>query len=363
MSDGERAQMADRETSAFGKRALLIGGTGVISAAVCRRAAACGWQVTVLNRGSNNAQLPDGVRSITADIHDEAAAAAVLKHEHFDVAADFIAFTEADVQRDLRLLDGKVGQFIFISSASAYQKPLAARPITESTPLANPYWQYSRDKIACEDALMARYRADGFPVTIVRPSHTYCAAKPVTALHGTHGSWQPLARILAGKPTIIPGDGTALWTATHADDFAVGFVGLMGNPHALGTAVHITTDEAMTWDQIYAVTADALGVPLHAVHIASDFLAACGKVAGYDFKGALLGDKAANVCFDNTKIKRLVPEFCCKISMAQGIRETVRYFLDHPGAQTPDPAFDAWCDRVLAARQAAAAAFGSEAPE
>lgn len=349
--------MEHPKTAAFGKKALFIGGTGVISTAVCRRALACGWQVTVLNRGTNNARLPEGARSITADIRDEAAVAEVLAHEHFDVAADFIAFTEADVQRDMRLFGGRVGQYIFISSASAYQKPLAALPITESTPLVNPYWQYSRDKIACEDALMARHRADGFPVTIVRPSHTYCTRNLVVALHGVHGGWQVLARMLAGKPTIIPGDGTALWTATHADDFAVGFVGLMGNPHALGTAVHITTDETMTWDQIYAVIAGAMGRPLHAVHIASEFLAACGKAAGYDFEGALLGDKAANVRFDNTKIKRLVPEFCCKISMTQGLRETVHWMLSHPEAQMPDPDFDAWCDRVLAARQAAMEAF------
>ena len=349
--------MIHQQTSSFCKRALFIGGTGVISTAVCRRALACGWQATVLNRGTNSAQLPARARSITADIHDEAALAAALEGERFDVAVDFIAFTEADVQRDLRLFAGRVEQYIFISSASAYQKPLAALPITESTSLTNPYWQYSRDKIACEEVLMARYRADGFPVTIVRPSHTYCIGKPVVALHGVHGSWQPLARILGEKPTIIPGDGTALWTATHADDFAVGFVGLMGNPHALGTAVHITTDETMTWDQIYTVLANALGKPLHAVHIASEFLAVCGKAAGYDFEGALLGDKAANVCFDNTKIRRLVPEFAPKITMAQGLRDTVYWLLEHPEAQTPDPAFDAWCDRVLAARQAACAAF------
>lgn len=340
-----------------GGRALFIGGTGVISTAVCRRALECGWQVTLLNRGSRPGQTPAGARCITADIHDEAAVASLLAGERFDVAVDFIAFTEADVQRDMRLFDGRVGQYIFISSASAYQKPLAALPITESTPLANPYWQYSRDKIACEDTLLARYRKDGFPVTIVRPTNTYCAARPIVALHGAQGRWQPLARILAEKPSILPGDGTALWTATHADDFAVGFVGLMGNPHALGGAVHITTDEAMTWDQIYTVMADAMDRPLHAVHISSEFLAECGRAAGYDFEGMLLGDKAANVRFDNTKIRRLVPEFSPKVSMAQGLRETVRYFLSHSEEQTPDPAFDAWCDRVLAAREAALSAF------
>ena len=232
-----------------------------------------------------------------------------------------------------------------------------ALPITESTPLANPYWQYSRDKIACENFLMERYREEGFPVTIVRPSHTYCGGKAVVALHGARGCWQTLARIRAGKPVIIPGDGTSLWTATHADDFAVGFVGLMGNPHALGTAVHITTDEGMTWNQIYAVLASAMGAPLCAAYVASKFLAVCGRAAGYDFEGPLLGDKAANVRFDNTKIKRLVPDFAPRVSMAQGIRGAVEYLLAHPEMQTPDPEFDTWCDRVLAAQSAAKAVF------
>ena len=281
----------------------------------------------------------------------------VVRGTVFDVAVDFIAFTEEDVQRDVRLFAGRAAQYIFISSASAYQKPVAALPITESTPLANPYWQYSRDKIACENFLMERYREEGFPVTIVRPSHTYCGGKAVVALHGARGCWQTLARIRAGKPVIIPGDGTSLWTATHADDFAVGFVGLMGNPHALGTAVHITTDEGMTWNQIYAVLASAMGAPLCAAYVASKFLAVCGRAAGYDFEGPLLGDKAANVRFDNTKIKRLVPDFAPRVSMAQGIRGAVEYLLAHPELQTPDPEFDTWCDRVLAAQSAAKAVF------
>lgn len=181
--------------------------------------------------------------------------------------------------------------------------------------------------------------------------------KHYLALHGARGCWQTLARIRAGKPVIIPGDGTSLWTATHADDFAVGFVGLMGNPHALGTAVHITTDEGMTWNQIYAVLASAMGAPLCAAYVASKFLAVCGRAAGYDFEGPLLGDKAANVRFDNTKIKRLVPDFAPRVSMAQGIRGAVEYLLAHPEMQTPDPEFDTWCDRVLAAQSAAKAVF------
>ena len=260
-------------------KALFIGGTGVISTAVGALALARGWELTLLNRGTNAARAPRGARVLTADIHDEAAVKAALGDERFDVAVDFIAFTEEDVQRDVRLFAGRAAQYIFISSASAYQKPVAALPITESTPLANPYWQYSRDKIACENFLMERYREEGFPVTIVRPSHTYCGGKAVVALHGARGCWQTLARIRAGKPVIIPGDGTSLWTATHADDFAVGFVGLMGNPHALGTAVHITTDEGMTWNQIYAVLASAMGAPLCAAYVASKFLAVCGRAA------------------------------------------------------------------------------------
>lgn len=321
-----------------------------------RSGAGRGWKLTLLNRGTNAAARP-GARVLTADIHDEAAVKAALGDERFDVAVDFIAFTEEDVQRDVRLFAGRAAQYIFISSASAYQKPVAALPITESTPLANPYWQYSRDKIACENFLMERYREEGFPVTIVRPSHTYCGGKAVVALHGARGCWQTLARIRAGKPVIIPGDGTSLWTATHADDFAVGFVGLMGNPHALGTAVHITTDEGMTWNQIYAVLASAMGAPLCAAYVASKFLAVCGRAAGYDFEGPLLGDKAANVRFDNTKIKRLVLDFAPRVSMAQGIRGAVEYLLAHPELQTPDPEFDTWCDRVLAAQSAAKAVF------
>lgn len=338
-------------------KALFIGGTGVISTAVSALALARGWELTLLNRGTSAARVPAGARVVTADIHDEDAVKAVLGDERFDVVADFIAFTEADVQRDVRLFAGRTAQYIFISSASAYQKPVAALPITESTPLVNPYWQYSRDKIACEDFLMAQYRTAGFPVTIVRPSHTYCGGKAVVALHGACGGWQTLARIRAGKPVIIPGDGTSLWTATHADDFAVGLVGLMGNPHALGAAVHITTDEGMTWNQIYAVLASAMGAPLCAAYVSSKFLAVCGRAAGYDFEGPLLGDKAANVMFDNTKIRRLVPDFAPRISMAQGIRSAVEYLLAHPELQTPDPEFDAWCDRVLVAQSAARAVF------
>lgn len=334
-------------------KALFIGGTGTISTDVVSLAQSKGWEITLLNRGSK--ELPSGIHLIVADIHDEAAVANVIAHESYDVVAQFIGYTAADVERDIRLFQHKTKQYIYISSASAYQKPLADYRITESTPLANPYWEYSRNKIAAEEVLMSAYRNSNFPVTIVRPSHTYNGTKPPVSVHGAHGNWQILQRIIEGKPVIIPGDGTSLWTLTHAKDFAKGYVGLMANPHAIGHAFHITTDESMTWNQIYETIAEALGKPLNALHVASDFLARhCGS---YDFRGELLGDKAATVVFDNSKIKRLVPDFVCNISMADGLRESVRYMLTHPETQTPDLEFDCWCDRIVEAMRAADEAF------
>ncbi|WP_367924611.1 SDR family oxidoreductase [uncultured Ruthenibacterium sp.] len=329
------------------KRALFLGGTGTISEAVCALAAQRGWELTLVNRGRSADRAPQGAELLCADVRDKDALAKVLAKRSFDVVADFIAFTPADVQRDIELFEGRTGQYLFISSASAYQKPITALPITESTPLYNPYWKYSQDKIACEDVLNAQMRKSGFPVTIVRPSHTYCERKVPLALHGDNGNWQILSRMKAGKPTIIPGDGTALWTVTHSTDFAKGFVGLMGNPRALGHAVHITSDETLTWNQIYGLIARALGVELNGMHIATDFLVACQE--HYDLEGQLHGDKCANVLFDNTKIKRLVPDFVCTVSMEEGIRNAVEYMCSHPECQTPDPAFDDWCDRVCAA--------------
>lgn len=337
-------------------KALFIGGTGTISADVVELAQQRGWEITLLNRGSR--KLSEGMRSIIADIHDEEAVAKAVTDESYDVVAQFIAYTAEDVERDIRLFRDKTKQYIFISSASAYQKPLADYRITESTPLVNPYWQYSRHKIAAEEVLMAAYRTTGFPVTIVRPSHTYNGTKPPVSLHGSNGNWQILKRILDGKPVIIPGDGSSLWTLTHSRDFAKGYVGLMANPHAIGNAFHITTDESMTWNQIYQTIADTLGKPLNALHVASDFLARHGE--NYDFRGELLGDKAATVVFDNSKIKRLVPDFICTTSMADGLRQAVQYMLSHPETQTPDPEFDSWCGRIADAMCAADRAFESK---
>lgn len=334
-------------------KALFIGGTGTISTDVVALARQRGWEITLLNRGSK--KLPEGIRGIIADIQDEETVAKAMEHENYDVVAQFIGYTAKDAERDIRLFRNKTKQYIFISSASAYQKPLADYRITESTPLANPYWEYSRHKIAAEEVLMAAYRATGFPVTIVRPSHTYNGTKPPVCVHGAKGNWQILQRILDGKPVIIPGDGSSLWTLTHSKDFAKGYVGLMANPHAVGHAFHITTDESMTWNQIYETIADALGKPLNALHVASDFLARHGE--NYDFRGELLGDKSATVVFDNSKIKRFVPDFVCTISMAEGLRQSVRYMLSHPETQTPDPQFDKWCDRIADAMRAADKAF------
>lgn len=339
---------------------LFIGGTGTISMAITKQLLAEGHELTLLNRGNRNAalahQLPDGrwnrPREIICDISNEADAAEKLAGLTFDVAADFIAFEKSQLERDFRLFHGKVKQFIYVSSAATYQKPAADYLITESTPQCNPYWDYARKKIEGEEYMMKMYREEGFPVTIVRPSHTFDERKLPLGMHGAKGSWQTCRRMLEGKPVIIHGDGTSLWTVTHSNDFAPGFIGLMGNPHALGQAVQIMSPESMTWNQIYETIADALGVKLNAVHISTDFLAAAGGEK-YDMSGPLLGDKANTVVFDISKLCRLVPGFQPKKTMAQALRETVHYILEHPELQKEDPEFDAWCDRVIAARQAA----------
>ena len=332
-------------------RALFIGGTGTISMAITRQLAADpNWELYLLNRGNRSAELPEQVHSIIADIADEADCREKLKDLQFDVVCDFIAYTKEQVERDYRLFNGKTKQYIFISSASAYQKPTSNVIITESTPLSNPYWEYSRNKIACEEFLMKMYRENSFPITIVRPSHTYDERKVPVGVHGSKGNWSIIKRMLDGKPIIIHGDGTSLWTMTHNTDFAKGFIGLMGNIHALGESFHITSDESVTWNQIYQTIADALGVKLHAYHITSEFLASTGK---YDLQGSLLGDKANSVIFDNSKLKRAVPEFKATVRLDQGIRQAITYMLSHPECQTPDPEFDQWCDNVINALEQA----------
>jgi len=328
-------------------KALLIGGTGTISLAISKLLIQQGWDLYLLNRANRAEQLENNnVTHITCDINDEEKVQGLLRDLDFDVVADFIAFEPAQLERDYRLFAGKAKQFIFISSASAYQKPLSDYRITEGTPLSNPYWEYSRNKIACEDYLMKMYRENGFPVTIIRPSHTYDERSIPLGVHGNNGSWQVALRMLEGKPVIIHGDGTSLWTMTHNSDFAKGFVGLMGNMHAIGEAVQITSDETLTWNQIYQAIADTLGVKLNPIYVSSSFLDACSE---QDFKGGLIGDKANSVVFDNAKLKRLVPDFVATKRFDQGIRQTVKYILEHSEYQTLDKAFDEWCDRVILA--------------
>ena len=334
--------------------ALLIGGTGTISMAITRLLAEKGWEVHLLNRGNRKAEVPQGVHWIQADISDEQAVAQILQGRHFDCVCEFIGFLPEQVERDIRLFEGKTSQYLYISSASAYHKPVMDYRITEGTSLANPYWEYSRNKIACEEVLMKAYREHQFPVTIIRPSHTYDNRNMPLGVHGDKGSYQVIKRMLQGKPVIIHGDGTSLWTMTHNWDFAKGYVGLMGNPHAIGEAFQITNDETLTWNQIYAAIARVLGVELKACHVSSEFLAATGK---YDLLGSLIGDKANSVVFDNSKLKRAVPDFVPTVRFEEGIRDTLANIMAHPELQQEDPEFDAWCDKVIEVQEAAKKAF------
>ena len=329
-------------------KALFIGGTGTISMAIVRRLAEKpDWEVWLLNRGRRAADVPEGVRTITADISNEKDVAEKLKDMTFDTVCEFIGFTVDQVERDWRLFRDRTRQYIYISSASAYLKPAASYVITEGTTLANPYWEYSRNKIACEEFLMKKHREEGFPVTIVRPSHTYDERSIPMAVHGRGGSWQIIRRIQEGKPVIIPGDGSSLWTLTFNTDFARGFVGLMGNRHAIGEAFQITGDEVLTWNQIYQTIADALGVELNAVHVSSEFLSAVGDKYGYDFEGSLIGDKAVSVVFENSKLKRIAPDMKTNVPFSRGVRIALDYILNHPECRVEDPEFDKWCDRVI----------------
>lgn len=339
-------------------KVLFIGGTGTISMAISRKVVADGHELFLLNRGNRKAEDLEQITYLTADINTEEEKVKQLIVEHsFDVVADFIAFTPDQLERDYRLFAGKTRQFIFISSASAYQKPPADYRINEGTPLANPYWEYSRNKIACEDYLMKLYREEQFPVTIVRPSHTYDERSIPMGIHGANGSWQNVKRMLEGKPVLIQGDGTSLWTMTHNSDFAKGFVGLMGNIHAIGEAVQITSDETLTWNQIYQTVADALGVELKPYYVSSVFLDECSP---YDLRGSLLGDKSNSVVFVNHKLKRLVPEFVATKRFDQGVRESIAYLLAHPELQREDPEYDAWCDKVIAVLEKAKAEIKGE---
>lgn len=321
---------------------LFIGGTGILSSAAAERAVQVGHRVTVLNRGTHSTRpVPAGVEVLTADGRDPASIHAALGRRSFDVVVDFVAFTAEHVAADIELFTGRAGQYVFISSASAYQKPPLRLPILESTPLRNPYSQYSRDKIAGEDLLVAAYRDRGFPVTIVRPSHTYDrTAIPLT------GGWGDIARMRAGLPVLVHGDGTSLWTLTHSTDFAKAFVGLLGLPQAIGDTFTITSDEFLPWNMIYEIYAAAAGAPLpQLVHVASETIAAAVPELG----PALLGDKAHSVIFDNSKVKALVPEFVCTTPLALGARDTIRWFDAHVDQQDSNEELQMTFDKLMKA--------------
>lgn len=335
---------------------LIIGGTGTISSAVTRQLAASGHDLWLLNRGTRKDEVPATVHQITADIDSAAPALAGSAGESFDVVCQFIGFEPWQVERDVRLFRNRTRQYVYISSASAYNKPARSPYITEGTALANPYWQYSRNKIACEELLMREYRDNGFPVTIVRPSHTYCERSVPLSIHPPKGSWPVLKRMLDGKPVLVHGDGSSLWTLTWNEDFARGFIGLLGNPKAIGEAFQITSDESLTWNQVYECVAAALHVTPTLYHVASDFLAAVCP-ADYDLTGNLIGDKAATVIFDCSKLKRAVPGFQATTRFDEGVRRCVDYLLAHPELQVDDPEFDQWCDRVIEAQERAKQQF------
>jgi nucleoside-diphosphate-sugar epimerase len=323
-------------------KVLFIGGTGFISTAVSRLLVARGIDLTLLNRGRRET-AHTGVRHLTADVHQAGSAEAVLADERYDVVVDWIAYTVEDIERDLALFRGKTRQFVFISSASAYQKPPATYLITESTPLYNPHWAYSRHKIACEMRLLQAYRDEGFPATIVRPSLTYDPNFPIAI--GGWGCYTLADRLLQGRPIIVHGDGASLWVVTHAEDFARGFAGLLGNEQAVGHAFHITSDEVLTWNQIYTTIADALSVEPRIVHIPSDFIARVAPNLG----AGLLGDKAWSVVFDSSKIKSFVPGFQATIPFRDGIRRTVAWFAADQARRRIDERVNAEMDQILAA--------------
>ncbi|MGA2488839.1 MAG: SDR family oxidoreductase [Anaerolineales bacterium] len=326
-------------------KVLFIGGTGLISSACSDLALERGVELSILNRNrSGKYPVQEGAHLRVGDVHgNEAALARLLEGLEFDAVVDWIAFTPDDIERDLRLFSGRTGQFVFISSASAYQKPPRHYIITEETPLENPFWEYSRNKIACEERLIQAHREQGFPVTIVRPSLTYGPSQIPLCV----GSWQHpytvIDRIKRGRQVIVPGDGTSLWVLTWNGDFAKGFLGLLGNRKAIGQAYHITSEEVLTWNQIYQEVGRALGMDLQIVHIPSDLIAAYDPEA----LGSLTGDKVNSSVFDNRKIKELVPDFRCTVSWSEGVRRAIAWFEADPSRQTIDERLNNIWDKIL----------------
>lgn len=325
-------------------KVLFIGGSGIISTASTALAVERGLDIWLLNRGRS--AVPSGVKSLTADLGEAEAVRAALEGHEWDAVVQWIAFNPAAVERDIGLFRGRTKQYVFISSASAYQKPAEHYVITEKTPLVNPYWEYSRQKIACEERLMQAHGEEGFPVTIVRPSLTYGDTQVPLVMNSWAKSWTAVERIRQGEPVIVPGDGNSLWTVTHNSDFALGLVGLLGKDAAIGEAFHITSDEVLTWNDIFLQTARAAGVESpRLVHIASDFLTACLP----DSVGTLYGDKAVSSVFDNSKIRSVVPDFRPRVCYAEGIKRTIAWFEADAARQQIDTEASAMWDKLIGA--------------
>jgi nucleoside-diphosphate-sugar epimerase len=324
-------------------RVLFIGGSGIISSACCRLAVQRGLDLYALNRGATQLRpLPPEVTILHGDIRDQASVREALGDHEFDVVVNWIAFTPEHIDTDLELFRGRVGQYIFISSASAYQTPPSRVPVTESTPLNNPYWQYSRDKIACEDRLVRAYREEGFPATIIRPSHTYDRT-----LVPSYAGWTLIQRMRQGKEVVVPGDGTSLWTVTHSDDFAKGFVPLLGSSRTIGEAFHITSDDVLTWNQITTILAHAAGAEAKIVHVPSDAIAA----ADPDWGPQLLGDSAHSMTFDNSKLRSVVPDYVATITLEQAAPEIIAWHDQDPSRRSVDADLDALMDKLVATYQ------------
>jgi len=324
---------------------LFIGGTGIISSACSDLALSRGHELFILNRGvSTKYPLPEGATLLKGDIHgDESHLSSLLADHRFDAVVDYIAFSPQDIERDLRLFRNKTDQFVFISSASAYQKPVQNYLITEETPLENPFWEYSRNKIACEELLMKEYHENGFPVTIIRPSHTYGHSQIPFAVSSWQHPWTVVDRMKRGQKVIVPGDGTSLWVLTWNVDIAKGLVGLFGNSKAIGEAFQITSDEVLSWEQIHLEVYQALGLEPNVVHIPSDFIARFDE----DAVGGLIGDKSNSVVFDNSKIKSFVPDFNCEVNWAEGVRRSLAWFDAHPEFQMIDEDANILWDRII----------------
>jgi len=320
-------------------KALFIGGTGVISSACTDLALTQGIELTLLNRGSSTRSIPSGVEVINADIRDSVAVKAATAARKWDAVVDFISFTPEHVKSALDAFIKRTSQYVFISSASAYRKPPVSMPVVESNLLFNPFWEYSRNKIACEELLVNEYRNSNFPITIIRPSHTYDKT-----LLPMDGGWTVVDRMIRGKEVIVHGDGSSLWTLTHHRDFAVGLIGLLGHSFAIGEAFHITGDEWLSWDEIFRLVARAAGVEAKIVHVASDTINRFNP----DWGAGLLGDKSHSMIFDNSKIKRVVPAFKCTIPFARGVEEILNWYLEDPKRQKIDADFAEKYERILA---------------